>query len=704
MLIMMSMSVYAEADTIVSCDFDSADKYFENIDKAYSAYTNMHAERVDGEGIDGSGAFRLDAGDNSKAEIKFYNDPKVLDNINTSDKYTVSFYVKKGVDSNITGINIAYSYYKSMKYTTVPIHFEEISGEDYVKISAGLKIDVKTRFTLVLEPQGTGELFMDDFSISKTELPRLTESVPQNGSSGVVPTDVITAVFNKEIDEESITGAVLINGSSDIISEVSLSDDKKTCIIKLKDNLEYNASYTVSLTGFKDLDGMEAAAEFSFKTLDNTLPLEILSSSPADEEMDIPLDGAITIKLSSNISGDDFGSCFILAGGGGSINSAGKISDDTLEFTYSGLDAFCEYTFTIRDIENVFGNKLDEASIRFKTGGQTVTFIDYDTAQPKSSSNWKSKIEETEINAYNGKSMKVTLETAEGSNYQVSLEIQKGVLYRYSFMASCDQPNQTLKLALNLSEKYKALKTTSVLPTGGEYIRIEGMIYIAETELFNGAMLDFYGTTAPVYIDDITVIREEDFLLLPGSTPADGEKNAAVSEPAVFTFNCKIKGVSDVTLNGERLNENSCRISDQTLSIYGDGGSFENNTDYEINIGNVTDTYGRAIKNIKKSFHTIREFETESESLLKNGSERVLKLIGIKNNTGADRRLTLKIIAVKDGKLLKSVKKEINISGGDVLNADLAMDLSDVTENGYIVKGMVWDEEHGIMPVIKHVE
>ena len=90
--------------------------------------------------------------------------------------------------------------------------------------------------------------------------------------------------------------------------------------------------------------------------------------------------------------------------------------------------------------------------------------------------------------------------------------------------------------------------------------------------------------------------------------------------------------------------------------------------------------------------------------LLVDGSERTLKLSELTNNTSQTRELVLKIIAVKDGELLKSVQKTISIPALGTIDAYLTLDLSDVTVSGYSVKGLLWDEKYGIMPVIKHLE
>ena len=88
----------------------------------------------------------------------------------------------------------------------------------------------------------------------------------------------------------------------------------------------------------------------------------------------------------------------------------------------------------------------------------------------------------------------------------------------------------------------------------------------------------------------------------------------------------------------------------------------------------------------------------------KNGSERKFNIGKIVNNTPSDRELTLKIIVIKDGELLKSEKSLVAIPSGSEASAVVTLSLDGLTQSGYTVKALLWDEGYGIMPIIKHAE
>lgn len=610
LLLMFEICAYAEDNTIFQCDFEEQDKYFQNTDKEYSIYSGLNVSQDDAEGYAGTGALKIESeNEGSSIVTKIYQDGAVNSNLNTSDKYTLSFYAKVPKGSSISGIDVAYSYNRLTNTIETPIVSKTIEGSDYVRISAEFSITSISRFSLIIKPVGTGVIYIDEFMIGKTVSPKIVKEkcIPADGSFDVEPADEIFICFNKEMDAASLENAeILINDSSEDIEEITMSEDETGCLVKLKKTMEYAFEYTVSISGMYDYNGTEASGVFSFTT---------------GEER-----------------------------------------------------------------------------------GETVAFIDYDTSNPSRYTSWLSTVEVTTENAYKGNSVKVTM-TGTSSNYQVVLPMEKGILYKYSFMASCSEAGKSLPLAINIgNEVYKKIGSANQVPSNGEYKKYEGTIYIPTTEVIGETKFDFYGTSGTFYIDDIMLTKESDFAVT-SSYPEDGGKRVSAEKPVEFGFNYAIGGVENITLNGAELKDSEYRIDDKSLYIYNvGGGAFEYGTVYDIEIGTVTDAYGRTVKNLTKSFTTIDEFDINAAELIKSGNERTLKLTQIMNNTAANRELTLKVIAIKDGELIKSSSKKFSVPARGTTDAELTLSLRDITASGYKVKGLVWDEKYGIMPIIKHVE
>lgn len=205
-------------------------------------------------------------------------------------------------------------------------------------------------------------------------------------------------------------------------------------------------------------------------------------------------------------------------------------------------------------------------------------------------------------------------------------------------------------------------------------------------------------------LDNYVMEREADFAV-ESSYPEDGVRDAAADKPIEFAFTHDIKSVSGITVNDEAMTDADYKIDGKVLSILNVGGKkVENGIDYDVKIASVADAYGRTVRNIEKSFGTVEEFTVDSAVFEKNGSERKFNIGKIVNNTPSDRELTLKIIVIKDGELLKSEKSLVAIPSGSEASAVVTLSLDGLTQSGYTVKALLWDEGYGIMPIIKHAE
>ncbi len=212
------------------------------------------------------------------------------------------------------------------------------------------------------------------------------------------------------------------------------------------------------------------------------------------------------------------------------------------------------------------------------------------------------------------------------------------------------------------------------------------------------------GSNVSLILDNYVVEKEPDFAI-ESSYPEDGAQDASADKPIEFAFTHDIKSVSGITVNDEAMTDADYKIDGKVLSILNVGGKkVENGIDYDVKIASVADAYGRTVRNIEKSFGTVEEFTVDSAVFEKNGSERKFNIGKIVNNTSSDRELTLKIIVIKDGELLKSEKSLVAIPSGSETSAVVTLSLDGLTQSGYTVKALLWDEGYGIMPIIKHAE
>jgi methionine-rich copper-binding protein CopC len=132
---------------------------------------------------------------------------------------------------------------------------------------------------------------------------------PLNGATGVLGNPTITVTFDNWISDGSsdpLTGTITItDGTNNIDFGYSYAFGTKLQFGKYAGPwLAPNTAYTVTIAGFKDLDGdpMPSPYSWKFTTGADTSPPTVISTYPADKAIKVPVDvNAITIKFSEDI-------------------------------------------------------------------------------------------------------------------------------------------------------------------------------------------------------------------------------------------------------------------------------------------------------------------------------------------------------------------------------------------------------------------
>ncbi|MDD6483531.1 MAG: Ig-like domain-containing protein [Clostridiales bacterium] len=699
MVVIVSMNIAYADGYAVNDDFESTSTPFDN-----ATYSNMTGGISSEECYSGAASYYMNAAsEDASVKIRLSEYDGVENILNTNDMYEVSFYAKPQAGSGVTGIKVGYSYYKSLRWNNVEV--ETVSFEDetgFVKVIARFIPSNASRLSILLEPVGGGGFYIDDFCFGKREMPKILakECNPANGAFDVSLDTDITVVFDSEPQTAPQTENFLINGSSDNIAAVAQGENSKTYILTLANDLEQNTEYTVSVSGLKDVSGLDYIGNFTFKTIDNSLEMTITESNPADNASDVSVLSDITLTFSMEVVNNSFDGCFALNGIEIPNEAVTKTANNKLVIDLDKLDGYTHYELSVSGIMGKNTNVTKPCVIAFKTGeaqADPSCVIDFDENMPEYTTNWNSTIEMVTENAYRGKSAKMIFQTG-SSNYKVQVTADTGVLYKYSYMVSAAQANTKMKVAVSYAGSDYQNSVSETIPVG-EYIQCEGTFIVPAGTSHWGIMLQFWGTAGTFYIDDIKLTPVAEFNVI-SSTVTDGEKNVAADETITLNYNAEIAAVTSIALNEREIAEDKYSISGKTLNL---NAQLLNATAYTLAV-KAKDVYGRETSNTI-SFETEPEFIIGSYTLTETSPGTVrLDVADFKNNTQNQRKPVLKILVIKDGVLLvPPAEKIITVAAGDTVSDKLEFTLPSDIGSGYTVKATIWDSENGIMPIVEAI-
>ena len=109
-----------------------------------------------------------------------------------------------------------------------------------------------------------------------TTLPTVSSTSPAGGATGVTIDSVITVTFSEPMDASTIeTSTFIVRDGNNNIIDGTVSYNDSTATFTPLNNLEYSTTYTVTITGVKDLAGnaMDPDFTFSFTTGEDPQPV-----------------------------------------------------------------------------------------------------------------------------------------------------------------------------------------------------------------------------------------------------------------------------------------------------------------------------------------------------------------------------------------------------------------------------------------------
>jgi hypothetical protein len=191
-----------------------------------------------------------------------------------------------------------------------------------------------------------------------------TDPADDSTDFGLAGTILITCDSN--IDEATVAGSLSISPAVDLVPQVV--DNVLT--IGPSVPFDENTEYTITLsTTFANTDGGLLEEEYSFSFTTEAVPMDIITSSPADSATDVPCETAeITIEFDRDIDESTVteSSLVISPALVYSVSSSGAV----LTLSFDALDSATTYTMTLNtDIKSMTGGALNaEHVISFTTG------------------------------------------------------------------------------------------------------------------------------------------------------------------------------------------------------------------------------------------------------------------------------------------------------------------------------------------------
>ena len=218
-----------------------------------------------------------------------------------------------------------------------------------------------------------------------TEAPVVTATSPENEQTEQAENTPIEVVFNEPLLAKSVTSSTLTlleDGLLEVPGILRLSNGDATLSFTASDLLKDYTSYTVIISGVKDVAGNPIAEDYQFSfetgnTVDTDRPA-VLNVTPSANSLDVPVNASITVVLSERIdplSIDENALYVIDRTTNLKIDGVTTLLDDNQSLTFTPNVAFLvgrqHQIVLTSQIKDLFGNTLYNTYYYFTTSFET---------------------------------------------------------------------------------------------------------------------------------------------------------------------------------------------------------------------------------------------------------------------------------------------------------------------------------------------
>ncbi len=206
--------------------------------------------------------------------------------------------------------------------------------------------------------------------------PTVSSTQPSDGATGIAADTTVTATFSEAMDSSTLSISTFTLGAPGHAVNGTVSYTGATATFTPSAALASNTIFTAKITtGAKDLAGNSIAADdtWQFTTAPDTTPPTVISTNPASNAVDVPVNSSITATFTEPMDTTTFStSTFIVSTGGVPIAGTVGYSSTSITFTpSSNLISTTGYTATITiGVKDLAGNPIAaDYTWSFTSGG-----------------------------------------------------------------------------------------------------------------------------------------------------------------------------------------------------------------------------------------------------------------------------------------------------------------------------------------------
>lgn len=202
-------------------------------------------------------------------------------------------------------------------------------------------------------------------SFDNEQPPTVESRTPANGSTGVLISTSVAAVFSEDVEADSIVFELRDSGGALVPATVSYNSGSNTATLTPDAVLQEDVTYTATVLDAVDLDGtsLAAADAWSFTTLNDDQPPSVVSRTPADGAADVVIISSVAAVFSEPVQAASI--TFELRDSGGTLVPATVSYDGASNAATLTPDANLgenvSYTATVVNAIDLSGNSLAAA-------------------------------------------------------------------------------------------------------------------------------------------------------------------------------------------------------------------------------------------------------------------------------------------------------------------------------------------------------